>query len=78
MVTEFLVAKMDALPMVKLSGEGTGMTELTTSLVSGLQDISNELLSVLGKLVPVILPVVCGVMAVTFAISLFRKFGKAK
>lgn len=76
MVSAIIEAGRNALPMVMLSGEGTSMTRLTTSLVSGLEDIANQMLDSLGKILPVVLMVVGGVMVVTFGIKLFRKFGK--
>lgn len=56
--------------------EGTGIDTLTTSLVSGLTDIGNNLLTAMGSILPTILLVVGGVAVVTFGIKLFRKFAK--
>ena len=72
------VAGVRALPMVLKSGEGTGtgISALTDSMVSGLQDISGELMTALGKIVPIVLVVVGGVSVVVFGVKLFRKFAK--
>ena len=56
--------------------EGTGIDGLTTSLVSGLTDIGNNMLTAMGSILPTVLLVVGGVAVVTFGIKLFRKFAK--
>lgn len=56
--------------------EGTGIDTLTTSLVSGLTDIGNNMLTAMGSILPTVLLVVGGVAVVTFGIKLFRKFAK--
>lgn len=56
--------------------EGTGIDTLTTSLVSGLTDIGNNMLTAMGSILPTVLLVVGGVSVITFGIKLFRKFAK--
>lgn len=69
-----------ALPMVLRSGEGAGganLTSLTSSLVEGLNDIVDQLMTALGQIVPIVLIIVGGVVVVKFGINMFKKFGSA-
>lgn len=88
MELQLLMAKADALasgvfmPVVLASGEGveeTGsgaaLTTITDSMVSGLSDLSSQLMASIGKILPFVLMVVGGVMVVKFGINLFKKFG---
>lgn len=56
--------------------EGTGIAGLTESLVSGLSDIGDQILSAIGSILPVVLLVVGGVIVISFGIKLFKKFAK--
>lgn len=49
------------------------MTDLVTSLVTGFTTTANSMLSAIGQIVPVMLPVVGGLAVVTLGIKVFRK-----
>ncbi len=84
MVSQLLLAKANALatrgllPVVLASSEetgGVGLDSLTDSLVSGLSDISSQLMASIGKILPFVLMVVGSVMVIKFGINMFKKFG---
>lgn len=51
------------------------MEGLVTSLTSGFSTIATDMLSAIGSIVPVALPVLGGVAVVGIGIKLFKKFG---
>ncbi len=88
MESQLLLAKVNALatrgllPVVLASSEetggggiGVGLDSLTDSMVSGLSDISSQLMASIGKILPFVLMVVGGVMVIKFGINMFKKFG---
>lgn len=49
------------------------MDTLVTSLVSGFTSTASSMLSAVGQIVPVMLPVVGGIAVVTIGVKIFRK-----
>lgn len=49
------------------------MEALTESLTTGFGDIAKDMISVVGGVVPKLLPVVASVAVVTLGIKIFRK-----
>lgn len=49
------------------------LSTITTGLTSGITDIGNAVLSSLGSVVPVAMPILGGVMVVTIGIKFFKK-----
>ena len=49
------------------------MDALVTSLTSGFTTVANNMMSAIGSIVPVALPVLGGVMVVGIGIKIFRK-----
>lgn len=68
------------LPVVLASGEGTtgttGISTLTDAMVSGMKDVSDQMLSAIGGLMPAILTIVAAITVVTFGIKFFKKTAK--
>lgn len=70
-----------ALPVVLASGEGVSgssasISDLTNSMVSGLEGVTSEILKAIGSLLPTILMLVGAVVVINFGISFFKKMGK--
>ncbi len=62
---------------VEGSGSSAGLDSLTDAMVSGLSDISSQLMGAIGKILPFVLMVVGGIMVIKFGIHFFKKFGSA-
>lgn len=53
--------------------EGTAMSALTTALTTGFTTIAGDMLSGMGAIVPVALPVLGGFLLVRIGIKIFRR-----
>lgn len=63
------------MPGIMMLAESGGVTDaLTTSFTS----IGADLTSMIGKVLPIALPIIGSVMVVTFGIKIFRKVTGAK
>lgn len=49
------------------------MTGLVTSLVTGFGETATQMLDAVGKIVPVMLPVVGGIAIITLGIGVFKR-----
>lgn len=74
-VTGLTVAGTSALlPMVSYASESAAsMDTVTSALTGGLTDVGTSMLNMVGKVVPIALPIVGAVMIVVFGIKVFRR-----
>lgn len=49
------------------------MEALVTAMTTGLGDLADNAMSALGSIVPLALPIMCGVLVVTIGIRAFKK-----
>lgn len=50
------------------------MTEVVTALTNGLGSIANDIAGAIGGILPIALPIMGAVVAITLGIRVFRKF----
>lgn len=50
------------------------MTDIVTGLTNGLGSIANDLAGAIGAILPIALPIMGGLVAITLGIRVFRKF----
>lgn len=60
-------------PILAAAGEPTTISDAVTGAMT---TAANDMLGLLGSAVPIVLPVVAGVLLVSFGIKILRKFGR--
>lgn len=56
-----------------VAGEATGVAGVTAALKTALTNAGNELLTVVSDVVPIVIPVLIGITAVSIGIKVFKR-----
>lgn len=61
------------LPCKAFAADATGMDALTDTMTSSFTEIANSVMSMIGKVLPIALPIIGGVMVIMFGIKIIKR-----
>lgn len=67
------LAVATAIPVLASEGAGTGLSSVETALTTSFTSIGSSMTSVVGKILPIALPIMGALLLVGFGIKAFKK-----
>lgn len=67
------LAVATAVPVFASEGAGTGLSSVETALTTSFTSIGSSMTSVVGKILPIALPIMGAILLIGFGIKAFKK-----